>query len=59
MVQCLIELRALCSTLDKYGLTPLDIAKEKGVIASTELLEERGAKTRVAHIKACQDEQNT
>ena len=47
MVRCLIELGAPCSTPDKYGLTPLDMARDKGVIASTELLEERGAKTRV------------
>jgi hypothetical protein len=41
------ELGAPCSTPDKYGLTLLDTAREKGFIASTELPEERGAKTRV------------
>jgi ankyrin repeat protein len=47
MVRCLIELGAPCSIPDIYGLTPLDMAREKGLIASTKLLEERGAKTRV------------
>src|SRR2546429_7652159 len=40
IVRYLIEQGAPCSTPDKYGLTPLDIAREKGLIASAKLLEE-------------------
>jgi ankyrin repeat protein len=55
IVQYLIKQGAPYSILDKYSLTPLDIAREKGLIALAKLLEERGAKTRVDLILEIRD----